>query len=150
MFWCRAAPWVKARSISFPVASLAWRILRSECPPSLTRLNVPSSSVSKRTPMFNRSWIRSAASVIIVRTIVSSHNPSPLSSVSLICDSKPTPSVLSRIAAIPPCAQLVDESVGLCLVTTVTLCSASARRRAAKSPAIPLPMITTCAMPSSR
>ena len=61
---------LNARSISFPVASLACKILLAEWPPSLANLNSPRSSVSKLTPIETKSLIQSAALSITVLTIL--------------------------------------------------------------------------------
>ena len=79
-------------------------------------------------------------------TTISSHMPSPELRVSWICESIPSRSVLSRMPAIPPCAQLVEESFNRCFVITVTLLSASAIFNAANKPAMPLPMIIISAI----
>ena len=113
---CSRAAVVSARSISLPVASFACKIRLDECPPSCASWNAPSLFRSNSTPIESKSKIRSPASSTTIRTTSLSHRPSPASSVSLICPSISCRLVLSRIAAIPPCAQLVEESFGRCLV----------------------------------
>ena len=131
-----------ALSISAPVASLACNILRAEWPPSFTKWK-SSPSFWKSTPIDNKSLILSPASSTTHRTISSSQSPSPQDNVSSICACMASPSVLSRIPAIPPCAQLVEESSGLCLVIIITSCPASSSLNAANRPAIPLPIMMT-------
>ena len=133
---------LSALSISAPVASLACNILRAECPPSFTKWN-SSPSFWKSTPIDSKSRILSPASSTTHRTISSSQSPSPHERVSSICACIASPSVLSRIPAIPPCAQLVDESSGLCLVIIITSWPDCSSLSAANRPAIPLPIMIT-------
>ena len=53
----------------------------------------------------------------------------------------PLASVLSRMPAMPPCAQFVEESLTLNFVMIVTSCPELAIFNAANNPAMPLPMI---------
>ena len=53
----------RARSISLPVISAAWTILRWECPPSLARCKLPSSPWSNEAPIAINSLTLSGPSV---------------------------------------------------------------------------------------
>lgn len=63
MFGSSSTAFSKARSISLPVISAAWTILRWECPPSLARCRLPSSPWSNNAPIAINSLIRSGPSV---------------------------------------------------------------------------------------
>src|SRR5437773_2737883 len=138
---------VRARMISWPVASSAWRMRRREWPPSWPR-SYSRSSGSPRTSKFAPSAIRRRTPAGPSRTTLSTtsrrQRPAPAASVSSMCDSKLSSGL--QTDAMPPWAYWLELSGRRSFVTRTTR-AWRAHSRAQVSPARPLPPGTPMLVP---